>query len=156
MKRGMNIRIGDGRGLGESSESETLGDGGSQKTVVLLRLISESEETEKDECAKDGSPSSGLKRNCDDRSLVHQDPGVLEDTGVSPVGISPGDPWANITPHAVRDDTPSGQRYGETKVDGSQNNETPVTAVSHVASGGDEIPELLPPLHEGVDGEDWK
>ena len=61
MKRGMNIRIGDGRGLGESSDSETLGDGGSQKAVVLLRLLSEPEETEEDERAKDGSPSSGLQ-----------------------------------------------------------------------------------------------
>ena len=61
MKRGMNIRVGDGRGLGESSVSETLGDGGSNEAVVLLRLISESEESEEDKRAKDGSPSSGLK-----------------------------------------------------------------------------------------------
>jgi len=72
------------------------------------------------------------------------------------VGVSPGDPWANLGPRGGRDDSPEGHRNGEAKVDGSQSHETLVAAVSQVASGGDEIPELLSSLHEGADGEDWR
>lgn len=60
MKGRISIRIGGCRALGESGESETLGDGGGQKTVILLRLISESEESEEDKRGNDGSPSTEL------------------------------------------------------------------------------------------------
>ena len=72
------------------------------------------------------------------------------------MGVSPGDPRANITPQRDRNDSPDGQRNGDAKVEGSQCNETSVAAVGQVASSGEEIPELLSPLHEGTDGKDWK
>jgi len=152
----MNARIGVGRALGKSGVSETLGDGRSQKTVVLLRFISESEETEEDERGNDNSPSFHLIRIGHSRTLAVHDPRVLEDTGKSPVGVSPGDPRANIAPHSVHDDNAKGHRNGKDEIDGSQGSETPVTAVSQVAVGGDKILELLSPPHERTDGEDWR
>ena len=121
---------------------------------MLLRLISEPEETEEDKRAKDGSPSSSLERIEDNGVLLQHDHGELEDTGVSPVGISPRDPWVNLTPHEVRGDTPNGQRESEAEIDGGHRDETPVATISQVSVGGDEIPELLPPRHEGTNGED--
>lgn len=61
-KMKMDIRIGDGRALGEGGVSKTLSNGGGQKTVVLLCLVSEPEETEEDEGAEDRGPSGGLER----------------------------------------------------------------------------------------------
>lgn len=89
MKRGINIRIGGGRTLGESCESQTLGDSGSPETVVLLRFVSESEESEQGERAIDGKPSVRLKPSDKSWILVYRDSGDLEDAGVSPVGVSP-------------------------------------------------------------------
>ena len=55
-----DIRVGHGSTVSECSISEALGDGASKKAVVLDRLVGEPEETEEDECAEDGSPSSQL------------------------------------------------------------------------------------------------
>lgn len=70
------------------------------------------------------------------------------------MGVGPGDPWVNGAPHGVCDDTPKGERDGEGEIEGSQSDEAPVATVSQVGIGGDEIPELLSPLHECTDGED--
>ena len=121
---------------------------------MLLRLISEPEETEEDNRANDSGPSSGLKEGDEDWGLIHDDPGELEDSRVSPVGVSPGNPRANLRGGGVCDDGPHGEGDGATKVEGSQSNETPIAAVSQVRVGGDEIPELLAPLHESADCED--
>ena len=75
---------------------------------MLLRLISESEETEEDERAKDGGPSCGLKPNDGNWSQVQYDSGELEDTGVPPVGVGPGDPWVNRFRLGVLDNAPNG------------------------------------------------
>ena len=98
--------------------SETLGDGGSPKAVVLLRLISESEESEEDKCAKDDSPSIDLKHVVA-KLPVYQDPWNLVDTIVFPVRISPGDPWVNLVPRSVNNGSPNAYRDGETEVDRS-------------------------------------
>jgi len=71
------------------------------------------------------------------------------------VGVGPGDPRADFGSSGVRDDTPKGDGDGETEVEGSQSDETPVAAVSQVGVGGDEILELFAPPHEREDGEDW-
>jgi len=148
---GLDHRVGAGHALGESGVSETLGDGGSQEAVVLFRLIGKSEETEEDERANDVGPSNALKRN--DCVLAVHNPRELEDTGVSPVGVSPGDPRANPQ-HSVRDNIPNSQWDGNDEIDGSQSDETPVAAVSQVAVVGDEISELLSPPNERTDGEE--
>ena len=151
MKRGISIRIGDCRALCERGESETLGNGGGKETVILPGLIGEPKESEEGERAKDASPSIQLKRN--DLILsenLHRD---LEDTGVPPVGVGPGDPWINAST-GILDDSPSGQWDGNGEINGGQNDETPVAVESHHAGGGDKILELLSPLHEGTDGED--
>ena len=62
--------------------------------------------------------------------------------------VMPGDIWVDGALGSVRDDIPSGQRDGEAEINGGESDETPVTAVSQVGIGGDEIPELLSPLHE--------
>jgi len=148
----LDQRAGHGPGLGEGCVSETFGDGGSQKTVVLQRLISESEEAKEDQGADDSRPSSDLERVNEGRVLVQQNPGDLEDAGVSGMGVSPGDPWVN-TGGDADDDGPNGNWNGEGEIDGGQSNETPIAAVSQVGIGADEILELLPPDHEGADGE---
>lgn len=125
------------------------------QAVVLLRLLGESEETEEDDCTKNGSPSSDLKRVDADR-VGYRDSWDLVDTRVSPMGVSPGDPWVDLLPHTVKYDTRKGDRDGDTKVDGSQTDETPVAAVSHVCVGSDETPELLSPPDEGADSEGWR
>ena len=137
----MNARIGADRTLGESGVSETLGDGRSQNAIVLLRLISESEESEEDERGNDGTPSGNLTRRGKNRILTVHDPRDLEDTGISPVGVSPGDPRANVR-HSVEDDNVKAHRDGKDEIEGSQGNETPVAAVRQVAVGGDEILKL--------------
>ena len=124
------------------------------QAVVLPCLIGESEESEENKCTKNGTPPSGLSQVDDSR--VDQDPWVLADNRVPPVGVSPGDPWVNIQHRTVNDYSPKGHRDGETEVGGSQDDETPVAAVSNVRVGSDEIPELLSPPHEGADGEDWE
>lgn len=58
-----------------------LGDGGGQRSVDLLYLISESEEPEENKHAKDGSPTGGLKRIS--RSRIQQVSGELEHTKVT-------------------------------------------------------------------------
>ena len=153
MKRGISIRIGDGRTLSGSGGSETPGDGVSQEAVVLLCFVGESEEEEEDEGAKDGRPSSGLKSSDGNRTQVQQDSGELVDMGVSPVGVSPGDPWAHLALQQAADDSPGGQWNGEDKIEGSQNGETAVAVVSQVVFGGEEISDLLSPPREGTDGE---
>ena len=110
--------------------SQTLSNGGSQEAVVLLRLLSESEESEEDKRAEDGGPSRGLKQSDGNRTLVQHDSRELEDAGVSPVGVGPGDPWVNLFRLGVLDNTPNGQRDSEKQINGGQSNETPVTAVS--------------------------
>ena len=55
-------RTGGGRALGENGESEELGDRGSQKTIVPLRLVVESEESEEEVGAEDDTPSIHLAR----------------------------------------------------------------------------------------------
>jgi len=125
------------------------------QAVVLLRLLGKSEEDEEDDCTKNGSPSSDLNR-VDADWVGYRDSWDLVDTRVSPVDVSPGDPWVDLLPHTVKDDTRKGDRDGDTIVDGSQSDETPVAAVSHVCVGSDEIPELLSPPHEGTDGEYWR
>ena len=155
MKRGINVRVGDGRALGEGGVTQTLGNGGRQEAVVLLCLISEPEEAEEHERAEDSSPSSGLEREAGDGVLVQQNLGKLEDARVSPVGISPGYPRSNVTPQDVSNDGPDGEGNGETEIDRGQSDKAPVTAVRQVGVGGDEIPELLSPLHERVNGETW-
>ena len=82
IKRGNDIRVRDGPALGESGISQTLGDSGSQKPVVLHCLIGKSEESEEQECAKNSSPSIDLKRSDESRVLVQQDPRDLEDARV--------------------------------------------------------------------------
>ena len=69
------------------------------------------------------------------------------------MGVIPGDPWVNAL-SGIHDNKPSGQGNGKTEINGSQSNETPVIAVCQVAVGGDEIPGLLPSLHERTNGED--
>ena len=155
MKRRIDIRIGDRRALGGGGGSETLGDGGGPKAVVLLRLIGESKESEEAERAKDGSPSIELKRNDGSHILLKHHRRELEDTGIPPVGISPGDPWTNLGQTGVRDNRPDGKWESEDEIDGSQNDETPVAVVSKRAIGRDEILELLSPLYERTDSEDW-
>jgi len=154
MRREINIRIGDGRALCESGGSETLGDGGRKETVILLRLVGEPKESEEEERAKDGTPSNCLELG----DLIRGENlrRELEDAGVSPVGISPRDPRINRRGSGVPDDSPSGKWDGKGEIAGSQNDETPVAVESQHAGGGDKIPELLSPLHEGTDGEDWK
>lgn len=147
----IDIRVGDGRTLGERGVSKTLGNGGSKKAVVLPRLISEPEESEKDERAEDGRPSGGLKRYNESRAPIHEDPGELEDARISPVCVFPGAVWINNVQGSAGDDVPSGHRDGETEIYRGESDETPVAAVSQVGIGGDEIPELLSPLHEGSD-----
>ena len=154
--REINVRAGDRRGLGESGVSETLGDGGSQETVMLLRLIGESEESEEEDSTNDRSPTLNLQWGGTKRSQVDEGPRELEDAGVSPVGVIPRDPWTDHTPHGVCDNIPGCKREGEAKIGGSQSDEAPVAAVSHVASGSKDIPELLSPLQEDTDCEDWR
>ena len=150
-KRGINIRIGDGRALGEGGVAETLGNGGSQKTIVLLSLISEPEETEEDECAEDGGPSGGLERIHYRRVFRQHDPGVLEDARVSPVCVFPRNVRVNGVQGCVHDDVPNCQREGEAEINRGQSDETPVTAVSQIGVGGNEVLELFSPPHKGSD-----
>ena len=156
MKKGINIRVGDGRTLGGSGGSETPGDGVSQEAVVLLRLVRESEKEKENEGAKDSRPSSGLKSNDGNRILVQHDPRVLGDTGVSPVGFGPRDPRVHLAPQWGLDESPSGQWDGKDEIKGSQDGETAVTVISQVAFGGEKIPDLLSPPREGTDCEVWR
>ena len=110
---------------------------------MLPCLFREPEETEEDECAEDGSPSGGLERIDRDRVLVEQYPGVLEYARVSPVCVSPGDPWANMTQQEVLGYPPRGQRDGEAKIEGGQSHETPVAARRHAGLVGEYFPDLL-------------
>ena len=79
--------------------------------------------------------------------------GVLEDTGVPPVGISPRDPWKKRA-LKITGYNPTSNWNGKQEIDSSQKDETPVAVVSHRATG-DETLELLSPLHKGKDSEDW-
>ena len=154
MKRGISIRIGDCRALCERGESETLVDGGGKETVILPGLIGEPKESEEAERAKDGRPSIYLKPS--DLLRVENLRRDLEDAGVPPVGVGPGNPWINVLKRGIRNENPNGQWDGNGEINGSQNDETPVAVESHHAGGGDKILELLSPLHEGTDGEDWR
>lgn len=71
------------------------------------------------------------------------------------MGVLPGAVWLNLALRDVHNDVPSGQRDGEAEIDRGEGDETPVTAVGQVGVGGDEIPELLSPLHEGSDCQTW-
>jgi hypothetical protein len=126
--------------------SQALSDGGSQMAVILHRFLSESEETEEEEGGKNGGPLCDLKPKDSNRILVPHDSGDLVNVGVFPVGVIPGDPRVNLARPGVQDNNASGHRDGETKINGSQSNETPVMAVCKVAVGGDKILELLPSL----------
>jgi hypothetical protein len=141
-----------GRIGGVPLASQTPSNGGSQEAVVLHRLVSKSEETEEDERAKDGAPPLGFMRSDGIREQFQRGSRELVDARVFPVGIGPGDPWANV--FRVRDNDPGGHRDGEAEINGSQNNEAPVTAVIQVVAGGDELPESLPSPQERTDGED--
>jgi hypothetical protein len=116
----MNVRIGDGRALGECGVSETLGNGGGQKAIVLLSLISEAEEAEKDERAEDGGPSGGLERIDYSRVPHQRDPRVLEDTRIAQVRVFPRNVWVHGAHGGVDDDVPNGQGDGEAEIDGRQ------------------------------------
>ena len=100
------------RGLGERCPAEPLSDDGSQKNVVLPCLAGETEETEEDKCAKDGNPPIDFKGINAEREMG---PGILEDTGIPPVSVIPGNPRANIQ-QGIRDDTPNGQGNGEAEI----------------------------------------
>jgi len=89
------------------------------QVVVLLRLISESEETEEDERADDRTPSRELKRAEYYRVVLIGGPWVIVDGLGFRVGISPGDPWVNHIHGTVHDDEPKGHRDGDTEIDGS-------------------------------------
>ena len=88
--------------------------------------------------------------------LVQHDRRELKDTGVSPVCVSPGDPWAHLAPHDVSDDTPNSQWEGKPENEDSQKGETPVAVVSRVAFGCGKTSDMLSFLHEDTNGEDWK
>lgn len=60
MKSGISIRVGGGPALGERVAPQTLGNGGSEKAVVLHCLVSKSKETEEDKRGKDSRPPSEL------------------------------------------------------------------------------------------------
>ena len=120
VKRGIGVRIEDGRTFGGSGVSETACNGVSQEAVVLLCFIRETEETEEDERAEDGSPSSDLKPNDVNQVLVQHYPRDLEDTGISRMGVSPGDPWVYpAAPHQGFDDRPSSQWDGKGEIEGN-------------------------------------
>jgi hypothetical protein len=131
---------------------ETPGDRRSQKTIILYRLICEPKETEEDECGKYGRPSSELEYRDGARDLFGHGPGNLDDDGMFRVDVIPGGPWVR-TQQNVGDDGLSGQGDGEDNIDGGHNNKTPVSAVSQVGAGADEISELPLPFDEGTNGE---
>ena len=99
-----------GRFPGELGESKSFGHGRCQKTVVRLCLFRKPEKPEEDECAKDGSPPSGLKPINLSPVLFHQNSGEPDDTRIPPVCFGPGDPWVNITRDGVPNYHPGGQR----------------------------------------------
>ena len=155
MKGKPDTRDGGGRVLCEFCVSKDFDQGRCKKAVVLLRLVSEPEESETDESAKHGSPSGCLKRRDHVLPLVQPCLRVLEDARISPVYVSPGDPWANITRRDRLDYSPSGQRNGEEGINGGQGHKTPVAAESHVGMGGDEVSNLLSPPQAFADGEGY-
>ena len=118
MNREINIRVGDGRALGERGVSKTLGNGGSQEAIVLPRLISEPEEAEEDESAKDGGPSGGLISINQIRVQVQYDPGDLVNTRIVRVYVFPGDVWCDWAHDEVVNDNPSGQGDGKAEING--------------------------------------
>ena len=67
--------------------------------VVLLRLISESKETEEEGRGRDHGPSIELERK--GLNQDYRGPGILDNVGVFPVRVSPGDPRADATPQDV-------------------------------------------------------
>ena len=150
-----NAGAGGDNPLGKDRVPKKLCNIRGQKAVVPPCLPRESKETEEDERAKDGGPSSSLERIGHNGVPLQQNPGVLEDTRVPPVGVSPRDPCVWFVPHGVRDDVPDRQGGSEAEVEGGKGNKTPVTAVGQVGVGGDEVVGLLSRLHEGVDGERW-
>lgn len=80
---------------------------------------------------------------------------ILLDTGVPLVDILPGDPWMDRVGGGDQDEIPKENWDSKDEVERSQYDETPVAVVGQRAIGGDESLELLSPLHEGIDGEDW-
>lgn len=68
------------------------------------------------------------------------------------MSVIPGDPWLDIRRES-HDDDPKRNRDGETVIDGSQSNETPVAAISQAGISADEILKRLPSHDEGADGE---
>lgn len=70
------------------------------------------------------------------------------------MSVSPRNPRVDFGSRGVCDDGPHGEGDGATKIDRSQSDETPVSAIGQVRVGGDEIPELLASLHESTDCED--
>ena len=156
MKGRISIRIGGCRALGESGGSETLGDGGGQQTVILLRLISEPEESEEDERGDDGSPPAKLYPNHENGTMFKNHRRILRDTGVVLVDILPGDPWIDRVRGGDHDEIPNDNWEGKDEVERSQHDETPVAVVGQRAIGGDESLELPSPLHEGIDSEGWR
>ena len=142
-----------GRFPGKLGKSKSFCHGRCQKTVVRLCLFRKPEKPEEDECAKDGSPPSGLEPINISPVLFHRDSGELGDMRVPPVCVGPGDPRINLIRDSVPDYHPCGQRDGEAEIKGGQGNETPVAAEIQAGVGGDYISNLPSPLQEGPDGE---
>lgn len=69
------------------------------------------------------------------------------------MGVLPGDPWTNITPQNVADDTPSGEGNGDTEIERGESDKTPVTTVGEIGIGSDEVPELFSSLQESANSE---
>ena len=144
--------VGGGFALSKRCDSEILGNCGSQETVVLLCLVGEPKETEEDECAEDGTPSTGLQPV--DVDPAERGPGKLRDPRISQMCVGPGNPRLDIA-DGVPHNTPHGQRNGEAKVSGSQHHKTPVAVVGEAGISGDEILENLSPLYESTEGKGW-
>ena len=147
------MRIGGGHFPSKRCDSEILGNCGSQETVVLLCLAGEPKETEEDERAEDGTPSTNLESVGVVR--VERGPGIFRDLRIFRMNAGPGDPWPGCTTQGVRHNSPHGQGDGEAKVSGGHKHKTPVAAVGEAGIGGDEILESLSPLDESTEGKGW-
>lgn len=83
----ISVRFEHNRARGERGAPKTLGDCGTQKPVILHRLIGEPEEDEKYERGKDSGPPSEFV--CIEGNLVLVRPGHLDDAREFGVGVSP-------------------------------------------------------------------
>lgn len=116
MKGQIDPLAGGGCALGKSRVPKEFGESRSKEAVIFPRLTSESEESEEDECTKNNNPPIELQRI--NQGRAHCDPGELEDAGISPVSVVPGDPRADNTVLGVQDNTMKGQRDGEEEIYG--------------------------------------